>query len=84
MSNDKSREEILMFVIEGIQRWYILPAVQEHLVIEMMESYFEDSLEEFYNKYKNKIHLLKSEAHTFFEDTCKELIEKEIEKNERH
>ena len=80
MSNDKSREEVLMFVIEGIHRWYILPSVQEHLVIEMMESYFKDSLEEFYNKYKNKIHLLKSEARTFFEDTCKELIEKENQK----
>ena len=68
-----------MFVIEGIQRWYIIPAVQERLVIEMMESYYKNSLEEFYNKYKNKnkIHLLKSEARAFFEDTCKELIEKE-------
>lgn len=61
-----------MFVIEGIQRWYIIPAVQERLVIEMMESYYKNSLEEFYNKYKNKIHLLKSEARAFFEDTCKE------------
>lgn len=77
MSNAKSREEVLMFVIEGIQRWYIIPAVQERLVIEMMESYYKNSLEEFYNKYKNKIHLLKSEARAFFEDTCKELIEKE-------
>ena len=66
-----------MFVIEGIQRWYIIPAVQERLVIEMMESYYKNSLEEFYNKYKNKIHLLKSEACTFFGDACKELIEKE-------
>ena len=66
-----------MFVIEGIQRWYIIPAVQECLVIEMMESYYKNSLEEFYNKYKNKIHLLKSEARAFFEGTCKELIEKE-------
>lgn len=77
MSNAKSREEVLIFVIEGIQRWYIIPAVQERLVIEMMESYYKNSLEEFYNKYKNKIHLLKSEARAFFEDTCKELIEKE-------
>ena len=66
-----------MFVIEGIQRWYIIPAVQERLVIEMMESYYKNLLEEFYNKYKNTIHLLKSEARAFFEDTCKELIEKE-------
>lgn len=69
-----------MFVIEGIQRWYIIPAVQERLVIEMMESYYKNSLEEFYNKYKNKIHLLKSEACTFFGDACKELIEKENRK----
>ena len=81
MSNAKSREEVLIFVIEGIQRWYIIPAVQERLVIEMMESYYKNSLEEFYNKYKNKIHLLKSEARAFFEDTCKELIEKEKVKN---
>ena len=66
-----------MFVIEGIQRWYIIPAVQERLVIEMMESYYKNSLEEFYNKYKNKIHLLKSEARRFFEYICKELIKKE-------
>ena len=66
-----------MFVIEEIQHWYIIPAIQECLVIEMMESYCKDSLEELYNKYKNKIHLLKSEACTFFGDTCKELIEKE-------
>lgn len=69
-----------MFVIEGIQRLYIIPAVQERLVIEMMESYYKNSLEEFYNKYKNKIHLLKSEARTFFGDACKELIEKENRK----
>ena len=69
-----------MFVIEGIQRWYIIPAVQERLVIEMMESYYKNSLEEFYNKYKNKIHLLKSEARTFLGDACKELIEKENRK----
>jgi hypothetical protein len=80
LSNDKSREEVLIFVIEGIQCRYIIPAVQEPLVIEMMESYCRDSLEEFYNKYKNKIHLLKSEARTFFGDTCKELIEKENRK----
>ena len=66
-----------MFVIEGIQRWYIIPAVQERLVIEMIESYYKNLLEECYNKYKNIIHLLKSEARAFFEDTCKELIEKE-------
>nr|DAP58681.1 MAG TPA: hypothetical protein [Caudoviricetes sp.] len=78
---NKLSEEDVNSCIDALQRPYSIETIAVKYAV--MELYLENPSEYFYKSYKNDFDLLEPDAQNFFDDVCKELIEREELKNER-
>lgn len=75
---NKLSEEDVNCIIDALKRPYSIETIAVKYAL--MELYLENPSEYFYKSYKDAFDLLEPDAQNFFDDVCKELIEKENRK----
>lgn len=75
---NKLSEEDVNCIIDALKRPYSIETIAVKYAV--MELYLENPSEYFYKSYKDDFDLLEPDAQNFFDDVCKELIEKENRK----
>ena len=75
---NKLSEEDVNCIIDALKRPYSIETIAVKYAV--MELYLENPSEYFYKSYNDDFDLLEPKAQNFFDDVCKELIEKENRK----